>query len=146
MSYYALANWNTLFASATYDATVPVTVSPVTDAGVQTKGFAFTRTIPQSQQSDNLFLVYYAPFDFSLSYTGKVYRARTDAQVAVPVEQAPKDPVLVDLLRGGVYTVPAGVHEGEQIVFKGLPLVDYPLVLIAREALPRGDEFVWMEE
>ena len=135
MSYYALANWNTLFASATYDATVPVTVSPVTDAGVQTKGFAFTRTISQSQQSNNLFLVYYAPFDFSLSYTGKVYRARTDAQVAVPVEQAPKDPVLVDLLRGGVYTVPAGVHEGEQIVFKGLPLVDYPLVLIAREAI-----------
>ena len=51
-----------------------------------------------------LFL-YYAAFDFSGSYTGTCYTARCDAKLSVPAAFAPKDPVLVDMLRGGVYSV-----------------------------------------
>lgn len=82
------------------------------------------------------FFVYYAPFDFSRAYEGKVYAARTDAQLAVPEAVAPEDPVLVDLLRGGVYAVASGRREGNRTVFAGLPLVDYPLVLAPRAAVP----------
>jgi multidrug efflux pump subunit AcrA (membrane-fusion protein) len=49
-----------------------------------------------------LFL-YYTAFDFSGAYTGTCYTARCDAKLTVPAALAPKDPVLVDMLRGGVY-------------------------------------------
>ena len=43
---------------------------------------------------------------------------------------APKDPVLVDMLRGGVYSVSS---------FAKLPLVDYPLILADRSQVPLAD-------
>ncbi|MDO4365717.1 MAG: hypothetical protein Q4D70_02900, partial [bacterium] len=125
-SYFALGHWNALFAAAAYDAATPVAVTPEEDAGVRTLGCAF-RTAGGAP-----FFVYYAPFDFSRAYEGKVYAARTDAQLAVPAAVAPEDPVLVDLLRGGVYSVAPGRSEGSRTVFSGLPLVDYPLALAPR--------------
>ena len=83
--------------------------------------------------------VYYAAFDFSYSYTGKCYSARTDAAVSVPSGLAPARPVLVDMLRGGVYELPAPSMSGGEAVFSGLPLVDYPLVLADRSAVALAD-------
>ena len=130
MSYFALGHWNALFAAAAYDGSVPVVVTPAEDAGVRTLGCAFRTPVGAP------FFVYYAPFDFSCAYEGKVYAARTDAQLAVPDAAAPEDPVLVDLLRGGVYTVAPGRRMEGRTVFAGLPLVDYPLALAPRAAVP----------
>ena len=76
-----------------------------------------------------LFL-YYTAFDFSGAYTGTCYTARCDAKLMVPAALAPKDPVLVDMLRGGVYAVAS-----DRVTFANLPLVDYPLVLTDRSAV-----------
>ena len=64
---------------------------------------------------------------------------------------APKEPVLVDMLRGGVYAVAASGRAGacpshwdnghlarcnDQVTFANLPLVDYPLLLADRTQVP----------
>ncbi len=47
-----------------------------------------------------------------------------------------RNPVLVDLLRGGVFTVNDAVRtEQGCTAFKNLPLTDYPLVITDRSAL-----------
>ena len=81
---------------------------------------------PPRRHRAPLFL-YYTAFDFSGAYTGTCYRARCDAKLTVPAALAPNDPVLVDMLRGGVYSVSS---------FDNLPLVDYPLVLADRTQVP----------
>lgn len=47
-------------------------------------------------------------------------------------------PALVDLLTGEVYALPPSEREGGRVVFRGLPLFDYPLLIADREALPLG--------
>lgn len=130
MSYFALGHWNALFASAAPDGAVPVAFAPAEDAGAKTLACAF-RTAAGAA-----FFAYYAPFDFSRAYEGRAYAGRTDARLAVPAAEAPADPVLVDLLRGGVYACAPGRREGDRAVFENLPLVDYPLVLAPRAAVP----------
>ena len=123
MSYRALGNYSALLADAKYDATVNVRVWPEEDADVKTIAACFRLSDGRAA------CAYYAPFDFCGSYTGKVYAARTDARLTLPKTMAPKHPVLVDLLRGGVYDVKAGTVRGEVVEYADLPLVDYPVVL-----------------
>ena len=55
---------------------------------------------------------------------------------------APKEPVLVDLLRGGVYTVESSCRDSRdpsaagRVTYANLPLVDYPLLLADRSLVP----------
>ena len=126
MSYFAFGHYNALFATARVDETVPLVVTPETDAGSPVQAVAF-RTAAGA-----LRFVYYVPADYGGTYVGKGYAARCDAKLTVPANVAPKEPVLVDLLRGGVYAV-KGVEAGDKTVtYTSLPLVDYPLALADR--------------
>ncbi|MBQ6136413.1 MAG: hypothetical protein IJI73_03480 [Kiritimatiellae bacterium] len=133
MSYFAFGNYNALLATASCDASVRVSLSSASGVGAPAVATAF-----RAADGSALF-VYYAAFDFSYSYTGKCYSARTDAAVSVPSGLAPARPVLVDMLRGGVYELPAPSMAGGEAVFSGLPLVDYPLVLADRSAVALAD-------
>ena len=126
MSYHAFGNWNAIFATSKYDESVSVKLDVPSGAGAKT----FTSVFRMADGTP--FVAYYAGFDFSRAYEGKCYAARTDAVLAVPAEIAPKDPVLVDMLRGGVYSVSSRKADGDFVTFSGLPLVDYPLVLASR--------------
>ena len=130
MSYYAFGHYNALFATARVDETVPVTVTPETDADNPVQTVAF-RTAEGA-----LRFVYYVPADYGETYVGKGYRARTDATLTLPAAVAPKDPVLVDPLRGGVYSVGRVRAADGSVVYADLPLVDYPLVLADRTTVP----------
>ncbi len=127
MSYHAFGNYNALLATASYDASTKVSLAVPSGAGAPTVADAF-RSAGGSE-----FFVYYAAFDFSMSYVGKCYKARTDASLSVPKALAPKDPVLVDMLRGGVYSISSRSESEETVVFNGLPIVDYPLALVNRD-------------
>ena len=128
MSYYALGHYNALLATAAHDESVEVSLSVPKGAGAGTVAMAF-----RAADGNPLFL-YYAAFDFSKTYVGCSYRARLNAVLAVPAALAPKEPVLVDLLRGGVYAIGNVRRDGETVVFEGLPLVDYPLAIAERSA------------
>ena len=132
MSYEAFANWNALFATAKCDDEAKVTLSPTEDAGAKTVAAAF-RT-----DGGEAFL-YYTAFNFSGNYTGTCYTARCDAKLTVPATLAPKHPVLVDLLRGGVYAI-KGRQDGESVVFEGLPLVDYPLAVLSADSVALAED------
>ena len=129
MSYYAFGNYNALLATAKYDASVETSVSPSSDGGAPTVSAAF-----RSADGSPIFL-YYTAFDFSLSYTGACYTARCDAKLTVPAKLAPQKPVLVDMLRGGVYEVSSRIETNGTVTFAGLPLVDYPLVVADRRCV-----------
>ena len=129
MSYYAFGNYNALLATAKYDASVETTVSPSSDGGAPTVSAAFRSS------GGSPFFLYYTAFDFSLSYTGACYAARCDAKLTVPSQLAPKNPVLVDMLRGGVYEVSSRIETNGTVTFAELPLVDYPLVLADRRCV-----------
>ena len=129
MSYYAFGNYNALLATAKYDASVETSVSPSSDGGAPTVSAAFRSA------DGSPFFLYYTAFDFSLSYTGACYTARCDAKLTVPSQLAPKNPVLVDMLRGGVYEVSSRIEANGNVTFEGLPLVDYPLVLADRRSV-----------
>ncbi len=151
MSCHAFGHYNALLATARHDDSVAVSVTPASDAGAPTVATAF-----RAANGAPLFL-YYTAFDFSGSYTGTCYTARCDAKLTVPAALAPKDPVLVDMLRGGVYAVALDGRAGarpshwdnghlarcnDQETFANLPLVDYPLVLADRSTVklaPAGD-------
>ena len=56
---------------------------------------------------------------------------------------APSDAVLVDLLRGGVYSIPSRVEASGHVEFGELPIVDYPLVICKdpnKSKFRRGNE------
>ena len=133
MSCRAFGHYNALLATARHDDSVAVSVTPASDAGAPTVATAF-----RTANGAPLFL-YYTAFDFSGAYTGTCYTARCDAKLTVPAALAPKDPVLVDMLRGGVYAVrgEAATSAALQkvVTYEGLPLVDYPLVLSDRSAV-----------
>lgn len=133
MSYFALGHYNALFATAVPEANVSVCLSPEEDAGV--KAWAFALRCNRREGDATTRFVYYAPFDISQSYTGCVYTARTDAVLTIPRYCAPQDPVLVDLLRGGVYAVSSRSDRNGDVAYSGLPLTDYPLVLTERTSL-----------
>ena len=126
MSYHAFGNYNALLATAKYDASVEASVSPSSDGCAPTVSAAFRSA------DGSPFFLYYTAFDFSLSYTGACYTARCDAKLTVPAKLAPQNPVLVDMLRGGVYEVSSRIEGNGNVTFAGLPLVDYPLVLADR--------------
>ncbi len=126
MSYYALGHYNALFATARFDASVDVAVTPGEDQGARTCAYAF-----RDAEERPLF-VYYSTFNFARNYEGKCCSPRTDATLSVPEALAPREPVLVDMLRGGVYALGAGRRENGRVVFTGLPLTDYPLALADR--------------
>ena len=128
MSYRAFANWNALLATAKSDAGAAVSLAPAEDAGAKTVAAAL-----RTEDGRTLF-IYWCAFDFSYSYVGKCYKGRRDAALTVPAALAPKEPVLVDLLRGGVYVIGNVRRDGETVVFEGLPLVDYPLAIAERSA------------
>ncbi len=129
MSYYALGHYNALFATATPDVSVDVMVTPAADQGVKTSACMF-----RDVEGRPLFL-YYTPFNFAQNYQGTCYAPRTDATLSVPEALAPRQPVLVDMLRGGVYTLANSHRENGCVVFTDLPLTDYPLVLTDRANL-----------
>ena len=134
MSYFAFGHWNAIFATSKFDESVSAKLDVPSGAGAQT----FTTVFRMADGTP--FVAYYAGFDFSRAYEGKCYAARTDAALAVPSALAPKDPVLVDMLRGGVYAVSSRKADGDDVVFAGLPLVDYPLVLAERGKIPLASE------
>ena len=55
-----------------------------------------------------------------------------------------KDPVLVDMITGRIYSLPEyhGNISGGRMKFTGLPVWDSPLVIIDRSALPEGTSTV----
>ena len=126
MSYWAFENYNSLLATARHDDSVAVSLAPAADAGAPTVATTF-----RTPTGDPLF-IYYTAFDFSGNYTGICYTARCDAKLTVPAALAPKDPVLVDMLRGDVYSVANRTKDGGSVTFPGLPLVDYPIVVADR--------------
>ena len=129
MSCRAFGSYNAILATAKCDASVETSVSPSSDGGAPTVSAAF-------RSSDGSpFFLYYTAFDFSLSYTGACYAARCDAKLTVPAKLAPESPVLVDMLRGGVYEVLSRIEANDTVTFGGLPLVDYPLVLADRRCV-----------
>ena len=141
MSCHAFGHYNALLATARHDESVAVSVTAASDAGAPTVATTF-----RAANGAPLFL-YYTAFDFSGAYTGTCYTAQCDAMLTVPADLAPKDPVLVDMLRGGVYAVAVDGRAGarpfrdrhasgdERVTFANLPLVDYPLVLCDRSAV-----------
>ncbi len=129
MSYYAFSHWNAVFAASKCDESASAKLDVPSGAGAKT----FTAVFRMADGTP--FVAYYAGFDFSFAYVGKCYTARTDAVLSVPAALAPKDPVLVDMLRGGVYAVSAFKAEGDTVAFSRLPLVDYPLVLAERASV-----------
>ena len=133
MSYFALGHYNAIFATATYDSTTAVRLSPEEDASVKT--LAFAMRCNRGKGTAATYFVYYTPFDISQSYTGHVYAARTDAVLTVSRQCALRDPVLVDMLRGGVYAVSYRSDQDDTVVYFGLPLTDYPLVLTERTSI-----------
>ena len=141
MSCHAFGHYNALLATARHDESVAVSVTPASDAGAPTVATTF-----RAANGAPLFL-YYTAFDFSGAYTGTCYTARCDAKLTVPAALAPKDPVLVDMLRGGVYSVANNGRAGARpshwdngrparCDFTHLPLVDYPLILADRSQVP----------
>ena len=75
--------------------------------------------------------VYYLSADVQAGYEGL-----PNACVAVDAAAGIRAPVLADLLRGGVYAVKESARtEAGRVIFKSLPLTDYPLALTDREAL-----------
>ena len=130
MSYRAFGHYNALLATATNDATLPVVLSPEADGETPTVAAAF-----RTADGAPLFL-YYAAFDFSGNYLGSCYAARLDATLTVPADAAPAHPVLVDMLRGGVYSVASRTTADGTASFSGLPLTDYPLVLMDADDVP----------
>ncbi len=129
MSYYALGHYNALLATAKPDSSVDVALTPPDDQGVDTSACMF-----RDAEGRPMF-IYYSPFNFAQNYQGKCYTSRTDATLSVPEALAPKQPVLVDMLRGGVYTLSNSRRENGRVVFTGLPLTDYPLVLVDRSQI-----------
>ena len=111
MSYYAFGHWNAVFATAKYDESASARLDVPSGAGAKT----FTAVFRSEKGVP--FVAYYAGFDFSRSYEGKCYQARTDASLAVPSALAPKNPVLVDMLRGGVYAVSSRKADGGTVTF-----------------------------
>ena len=140
MSYHAFGNYNALLATAKYDASVGTSVSPSSDGGVPTVSAAF-----RTANGSPIFL-YYTAFDFSGNYTGTCYTARCDAELTVPAKIAPQNPVLVDMLRGGVYEVSSRIEVNGTVTFAGLPLVDYPLVLADLRCVKFADSVAFTPE
>jgi len=129
MSCNAFGYYNALFATAKLDESAPLALSPAVDGVSPTVTATFL-----TPEGKSLFL-YYTAFDFSGNYTGTCYRARCDAKLTIPAAVAPMEPVLVDMLRGGVYSVSSRVENDGKVTFSNLPLVDYPLVLADRSAV-----------
>ena len=140
MSWWAMAHWNALM-SGTEFASGGVGV----DTGTERPTLAYsyedaTTPDPQMQPwggvfkgSDGVRIVYCKPVSFDSDYQGSL-----SASVSVSAADAPSDPVLVDLLRGGIYSVSPPKANAGRVTFSNLPLVDYPLVLCSKSlALPR---------
>ncbi len=62
------------------------------------------------------------------------------AELELPADKLPKNPVLVDLLDGRVYRVPPPRSTGDQATFSRLPLTDAPFLFCDRESLPIATE------
>ena len=60
---------------------------------------------------------------------------RTDAVLAVSKNAALKRPVLVDLLRGGVYDFSRGMVRGDEVEYNDLPQTYYKLIFTEREPI-----------
>ena len=61
-----------------------------------------------------------------------LYRAES---VSVYLSESLCEPVLVDLLSGEVFDLPAHESRGGLAAYRGLPLANYPMVLTERSAL-----------
>ncbi len=129
MSYYTLGHYNAILATAKPDASIDVELTPSDDQGVKTSVCTF-----RDAEGRPVF-IYYTPFSFAQNYQGKCYAPRTDAVLSMPEALAPKQPVLVDMLRGGVYSLSNSRRENGRVSFTNLPLTDYPLVLVDRSQI-----------
>ncbi len=77
--------------------------------------------------------MYYLTVDIQAGYAGL---PSVQAAVTGDTEEPIRNPVLVDLLKGGVYAIKEVVRTQQGCVgFKNLPLTDYPLVITDRSAL-----------
>ena len=77
--------------------------------------------------------VYYLSADVQAGYAGL---SNVQATVSTSGLQGIRNPVLVDLLRGGVYEIRGAVLTDQGCVcFKDLPLTDYPLAITDRTVL-----------
>lgn len=129
MSWRALRNYNALLANARYDASVPTEADP----GSKHPALTPIMSVPL-RSGDRLFFAYWAKtFEVRNGYPG-----RRDARLFVPAALVPKDPVLVDLLRGVVYALarlPEFSADAKTAIFSCLPVTDYPLVLTERASV-----------
>ena len=137
MSYHAFGHYNALLATAKAADASGVSLTPKSDGTAPTVATMF-----RAENGSPLF-VYYTAFDFSGNYTGTCYTARCDARLSVPKALAPSEPVLVDMLRGGVYSISSRSESDGTVTYSGLPLVDYPLAVLDRSQVDVSVERVF---
>lgn len=133
MSFTAMANHNALFDGDTVLAT---NLTMTVDMGSAVTPSNCVSTVPVAvgflRKGVPLY-VYYLTVDIQAGYAGlpAVQVTLKDDRV-----QELRSPVLVDLLRGGVYEIKDAVRrEAGRVVFRNLPMTDYPLVITDRSAL-----------
>ena len=146
MSWWAMAHWNALMSGTKFSPESKVGVNP----GVERPSGSYSGTdalkmYPPPPPWGGVFhgdngvrIIYYNPKSFDADYQGSL-----SSSVSVTLADAPSDAVLVDLLRGGVYSIPSRVEASGHVEFGGLPIVDYPLVICKdpnKSRFRRGNE------
>ena len=133
MSFYTMGYYNALFDGDTVLAT---NLTMTVDMGHAVAPSNCVSKVPVAvgylRKGVPLY-VYYLSVDIQAVYAGL-----SNVQVAMRNDRVKgiRDPVLVDLLRGGVYEIKDAVRAKRECVgFRNLPLTDYPLVLTDRAAM-----------
>lgn len=133
LSWWAMAHWNAVLGGCRVVVGKEFSVNGGTNLTATDYAFESGRRPDPVSASrgvvfrcrDGIRLVYHAPYSFDADYPGSV-----SASFAVSADLAPKRPVLVDLLQGGVYKVTSQKVRENEVCFVGLPLTDYPLALL----------------
>lgn len=130
-AWWAMGHWNAVMAGTECDDAAKVDVA---------SGCAEKDALPQPvgcvfRGPDGARILYYLPVEFDAQFPGAM-----TARVTVSAADAPKEAVVVDLLRGGVYDVAGRVVKDGRVTFTDLPITDYPVVLAERSRLPLQSE------
>jgi hypothetical protein len=132
-SFHALGHYNTLFDG---DTVLTTNLSMTVDMGgarVPTNCVSRVPVTAGFRRKGVPLYVYYLTVDIQAGYAGL---PSVQAAVTGDTEEPIRNPVLVDLLKGGVYAIKEVVRTQQGCVgFKNLPLTDYPLVITDRSAL-----------
>ena len=134
LSFDALSHYNAVFDGDTVLATNLVMSVDVGNAGVPANCVSKVPVTAGFLRKGLPLYMYYLSVDIQAGYAGC-----SNVQATVVMNNSVKDirnPVLVDLLKGGVYEINEAVRtEKGRARFTGLPLTDYPLAITDVSAL-----------